>query len=520
MESLRSDFHVLIVDSQIHILKNYQSLLEHAGYKVETFFDSGRETHLLLEAIRRSPPHVIIFGSKDLDREEPIFRSIRQLSKEIQICVLTGKMMLGRTLQMVEQQKINEFLALPLVSPLELTLRLDQVCLRLYYEYENEQLRESSSEKSNAAPLAQPLKSAPPVESLPVESQILSSLERSFERLSLSRDPGQALEAFLRMSSELCHGKPVVYFKFLPHHFSFVYSTSVHFPNIEMKNIGIDLRLSGLREPSQAFAQISHLPELRELFSKVLKVSEYQVFPHFAEGEGLGFFAVLGSLSSLEILKLHVWLKLFSLYYEKTILIRQKSSFEVRDPVTSLYSLSYFEQKLKEEVSRARRLSLPLSLISLSLDRFEHLQTEIGLSNSSTILKMVAVLLKKTSRVNDLVAQYDRSRMLLLLPHTDHSGAEIKADRLRSMISGARFPLAESHGWGAIKVSFGVSEYPRLASDGESLMTSAVESLSRAQAAGGDRVTLAKVASDFKADYLPRSISTFADFAVKDRSQD
>jgi diguanylate cyclase (GGDEF)-like protein len=495
LERVRTEFHVLVVEPSSAVARSYVNILNHAGFKTTACSNlSDFES-----VIRLQTPHIVVVGSKDFAQEEQLIGTIRQLSPEIQIIFLVNRMQFSRAWAFVEEGKVFDAVPLPLSTPSDLILRVDRAAERLYYQYQNEHLQQQLDERpTQAAPIDLPSK---------VESRLLESVELALQRLSDSRDPGQSILTYLHFAREICDQLPVAYFKFMPSHFSFIYSSGVGVPDVSIPNVGVDLRSSGLKDIRDVFARLSEITLIKDLMARVYHVKSYMILPHVSgEGDGLGFFVVMGAVGGEARRHLHLLDQIFKVIYDKNVLLRLQHSYEYRDPLMGLYSFSYFENKLRDEMARARRLGLPLSLVALTLDQFQRLQDDIGTANSETVLKMMGILLKKTSRLNDILAYYDRGRVLLLLPHTPFTGAQIKGDRLRKMIGSARFPMAERQGWGTIKASVGISEYPSLCASGEELIVSALAAAKLAEAEGGDRVAIVQPPLDFEADFAPAPV--------------
>jgi diguanylate cyclase (GGDEF)-like protein len=161
---------------------------------------------------------------------------------------------------------------------------------------------------------------------------------------------------------------------------------------------------------------------------------------------------------------------------------------------------------LDEEISRSRRISLPLSMITLDIDNFQELNNVVGFGNADSVLKVIGALLKKTVRANDILARIGADEIALLLPHTSHMGAAIKAERVRRILESTRFPSIEGKGPRKISVSVGVSEYPSFCNDAEGLIKSADEALYQVKQAGGNRVCLATPPPGFTPDFVPKKV--------------
>jgi len=115
------------------------------------------------------------------------------------------------------------------------------------------------------------------------------------------------------------------------------------------------------------------------------------------------------------------------------------------DSVTGLYTRNYFESRLEEEVSRARRHELELSVVRVIVT--ENLP-------EATIFFKIAQTVKDCMRKSDLVARVRDQEIAALLPHTG-SQREIVLGRLRSRLAELKEVLGLT-----CTISFGAAAYP------------------------------------------------------------
>jgi diguanylate cyclase (GGDEF)-like protein len=110
----------------------------------------------------------------------------------------------------------------------------------------------------------------------------------------------------------------------------------------------------------------------------------------------------------------------------------------VRDPMTGCYNRRYLhEQLLENEIVRARRYGLSLSVIMCDLDHFKKINDTYGHAGGDLVLCTFASLLMDTTRqLIDTVVRYGGEEFLLVLPETDLSGAVLVAERLRTAFAG------------------------------------------------------------------------------------
>ncbi|RDI94944.1 diguanylate cyclase [Meiothermus sp. QL-1] len=105
------------------------------------------------------------------------------------------------------------------------------------------------------------------------------------------------------------------------------------------------------------------------------------------------------------------------------------------DELTGLYNRRAFEQRLVEEVERARRYCYPLSLLVLDLRNFKPINDRLGHAMGDRALVAVARALRQSQRGADLVFRWGGDEFVVLLPQTDAEGAQAAASRLSEAVS-------------------------------------------------------------------------------------
>ena len=115
-------------------------------------------------------------------------------------------------------------------------------------------------------------------------------------------------------------------------------------------------------------------------------------------------------------------------------LLEQIRKQTITDPLTRVYNRRFFDDRIKEEFTRARRYSRPLSLIMIDLDKFKDVNDTLGHQQGDSVLIEFSDLCRITSRKQDLICRLGGDEFAMILPDTQHWAAAVKAEKLRKKI--------------------------------------------------------------------------------------
>ncbi len=177
---------------------------------------------------------------------------------------------------------------------------------------------------------------------------------------------------------------------------------------------------------------------------------------------------------------------------ENSQLYKLTRRLAITDELTSLNNYRYLQQRLDEELERARRYDKNLSLVMIDVDEFKGLNDAHGHLTGDAALAEFGSLLQGSVREVDVVARYGGEEFAIVLPETDASGAFVVAEKIRETVARHRFRNASGEGVVRMTVSLGVASYPRHATDKDGLLRQADEALYQAKTTGKDRVRVAK----------------------------
>jgi diguanylate cyclase (GGDEF)-like protein len=163
----------------------------------------------------------------------------------------------------------------------------------------------------------------------------------------------------------------------------------------------------------------------------------------------------------------------------------------IADPLTGAFNRRYLDRRLSEEVARARRHGLPLSILLIDIDLFKQVNDGHGHQTGDQVLAFFAELVKRMLREPDILARYGGEEFMVIAPQTPHQGAIVLAERLRTRLESNSFRLPNGQS-GTLEIrltcSIGVASLGGEQDCTEKLVHSADENLYRAKREGRNRV--------------------------------
>ncbi|MTI48560.1 sensor domain-containing diguanylate cyclase [Sporosalibacterium faouarense] len=161
---------------------------------------------------------------------------------------------------------------------------------------------------------------------------------------------------------------------------------------------------------------------------------------------------------------------------ENARMYKETKNRAIKDSLTGLYNQSYFFDALEsitegcDYCKRERCTKCRLtSLVIFDIDFFKKVNDEYGHLTGDVILKQVTKIIKDNVRKSDIVSRYGGEEFTVILPRTDETTAFNIADRIRNIIEKTLFATIDEDLIN-ITVSGGVSEFPRQADSGSTLL--------------------------------------------------
>ena len=158
------------------------------------------------------------------------------------------------------------------------------------------------------------------------------------------------------------------------------------------------------------------------------------------------------------------------------------------DALTGCLNRRALSEELEQELDRARRYSLAITILLADIDRFKLVNDTRGHIAGDSVLRQVGELLRREARSLDIVARYGGEEFVVVMPETALHGAAIFAERLRRRVMHHDFadpgddPLT-------LTVSIGVASFPdERVTSADSFVALADQALYRAKNEGRNLV--------------------------------
>jgi diguanylate cyclase (GGDEF)-like protein len=157
------------------------------------------------------------------------------------------------------------------------------------------------------------------------------------------------------------------------------------------------------------------------------------------------------------------------------------------DRLTGTANRGFFDQRLAEEESRARRYQRPFSIALVDVDHFKRFNDSFGHVKGDLALQALADTLKASVRKSDVVARYGGEEFALILPETGLEEAARKLELIRRLVAATEIEI-DARRAAKIDMSAGVAAFPQDGADARSVLAAADARLYEAKHAGRGRV--------------------------------
>ncbi len=172
---------------------------------------------------------------------------------------------------------------------------------------------------------------------------------------------------------------------------------------------------------------------------------------------------------------------------ENSLLFQKTQDLAIHDDLTSLYTRTYFIERLKGEARRCQRLDQHLSLMMIDIDFFKQYNDKFGHILGDLVLKRMGGLLKEVlNQFNPLLCRFGGEEFLVMFSGIDKKRSILIADELRQRIQKEKVMLRRQPT--QVTVSIGVASFPLDTKDEDELVQLADKAMYKAKEKGRNQV--------------------------------
>jgi diguanylate cyclase (GGDEF)-like protein len=161
------------------------------------------------------------------------------------------------------------------------------------------------------------------------------------------------------------------------------------------------------------------------------------------------------------------------------------------DNLTGFMNRTAFFKQSTGELERARRASMPLSLIAMDIDDLEVINNTFGVEVGDEVLRVLSQSIREKSRPYDCIGRWMGGKFVIMLSGVISADAEKVAERIIAGVRGTTIEVKNEAPLN-IKISAGIVSMSRVNASAEidPLIQQALQVVSRAKEVGDDQVLM------------------------------
>lgn len=221
------------------------------------------------------------------------------------------------------------------------------------------------------------------------------------------------------------------------------------------------------------------------------------IFPLISEGKLLGSIVTKSTdniLSAKEISYLEQLTNQTATTISRANIYAEILKHATLDALTGFNNRRQLEERIKQEVSSAKRQKRNLCAIMTDVDFFKSANDTYGHAVGDLVLKTISRVIKMQLRDYDIAGRYGGEEFSIILPYTKLSEAQMVAERLRKAVEKTKIDISKVNSDVTEKnigvtISLGVAEYSP-DDDENTLLQKADKALYKAKENGRNRVEI------------------------------
>ena len=218
------------------------------------------------------------------------------------------------------------------------------------------------------------------------------------------------------------------------------------------------------------------------------------VFPLISEGKLLGCIVTKSMeniLSAKEISYLEQLTNQTATTISRANVYAEILKHATLDALTGFNNRRQLEERIKQEVSSAKRQNRNLCAIMTDIDFFKSVNDTYGHACGDLVLKTVSRVIKLQLRDYDIAGRYGGEEFSIILPYTKLAEAKMVAERLRKAVENTKIDVSKvnsdvSEKNIGVTISLGIAEYTD-GDDEKTILQKADKALYKAKESGRNK---------------------------------
>ena len=238
------------------------------------------------------------------------------------------------------------------------------------------------------------------------------------------------------------------------------------------------------------------------------------IFPLGHNGEKFGVFIVGDEKINMHINIYTIINKIISMYFMNEHLSEMKNITSDVDGLTGLSSHRAFQEKLADEIKKSASLKTELAVVIFDVNSISKINRELGHAKGDEIIRTVADKIAQNVQDKSLVGRYGGDEIAVIMPTTTIDEAKYFAEYIAYSLSCCLIDNV-----GPIRVSIGISSYPKATHDQEKLLIMAEQAMYISQSKGYQHGMATIVSSQDFDFWDDMALSSFASVLTKRHAQ-
>ncbi len=221
------------------------------------------------------------------------------------------------------------------------------------------------------------------------------------------------------------------------------------------------------------------------------------VFPLISEGKLLGCIVTKSMeniLSAKEISYLEQLTNQTATTISRANVYAEILKHATLDALTGFNNRRQLEERIKQEVSSAKRQNRNLCAIMTDIDFFKSVNDTYGHACGDLVLKTVSRMIKLQLRDYDIAGRYGGEEFSIILPYTKLAEAKMVAERLRRAVENTKIDISKvnsdvSEKNIGVTISLGIAEYTD-GDDEKTILQKADKALYKAKESGRNKAEI------------------------------